>query len=121
MVVDVAAGASTQFEGVYTYSAGTLVPVTIKGTPFTGLFAYGGSVGHLDGEACNRRGTVVISGALAKGSLGTRYKVVRRFFRPGTGVLKYRPRRTQRKTLSPAALQRLREFSGAPFAGCPIA
>jgi hypothetical protein len=119
VVIDVAAGASTQFEGVYTYSAPGLTPVTATGTPFNGLFAYGGSVGHLDGEACTRRGTVVISGATERGVSPVRYKVVRRFFRPGAGVLIYRPSLTQRKVLRLRKLQRLPEFFGAPFAGCP--
>jgi hypothetical protein len=119
VVIDVAAGASTQFEGVYTYSAPGLAPVTATGTPFDGLFAYGGSVGHLDGEACTPRGSIVISGATERGVSPVRYKVVRRFFRPGAGVLIYRPSRTQRKVLRLRTLQRLPEFSGAPFAGCP--
>jgi hypothetical protein len=119
VVIDVAAGASTQFEGVYTHSPGGLAPVTVRGTAFNGLFAYGGSVGHLDGEACTGRGTVVISGATENGVSPVRYKVVRSFFQPGAGILRYRPSLTQRKILRLRTLQRLPEFSGAPFAGCP--
>jgi hypothetical protein len=116
IVVDVAAGASTQFEGVYTLSEGKLISLRLKGggVPFDGLFAYGGSVGHLDGEACTQRGLVVISSAVERGTV--RYKVVRQFFRPGVGVLKFR--RTARGVLRRGALRRLPEFSGPPFAGC---
>jgi hypothetical protein len=121
VVIDVAAGASTQFEGVYTFSERNLVTLMVKGVPFSGLFAYGGSVGHLDGESCTRRDKVVVSSATAKGATGTRYKVVRRFFRPAMGALNYAHGRTQRESLRLSGLAQLPEFSGPPFAGCPSA
>jgi hypothetical protein len=121
IVIDVAAGASTQFEGVYTLSQGDLVSLTVKGAPFSGLFAYGGSVGHLDGEACSQGGEVVVSSATFKGPSGTRYKVVRRFFRPAVGALQYIRGRTQRQLVRLSQLPGLPEFSGPPFAGCPSA
>jgi hypothetical protein len=116
IVVDVAAGASTQFEGVYSHLQASLVPLTLRGgvSPFDGLFAYGGSVGHLDGEACTRGGLVVVSSASAKGTV--RYKLVRRFFRPGVTTL--RLVRTKHEVVRRTALGRLPEFSGPPFAGC---
>ena len=118
VVVDVTAGASTQFEAVYGYRAGRLAPVGLKGFPFNGLYPYGGSVGHIDGEACTDRQLVVISSAVPVGVSGRRYRVVRRFFRPAPGVLVYQPKRTQRKVLPAGAVSRLREFSAGPFGGC---
>lgn len=119
IVVDVTAGASTQFEGVYTVLAGRLVPVMVTGTPSQGLFAYGGSVGHLDGQACTPGGSVVISSAVVVGPSGVRYRVVRRFFRASGNLLTYEPDRTQRRDLRLSAMQHLPEFFGAPFARCP--
>jgi hypothetical protein len=116
IVVDVTAGASTQFEGVYTYSEGKVVPLRVSGFPFTGLFPYGGSVGHLDGEACTS-GMVVVSSAVASGP-GLRYAVVRRFFHPGDGDLVLAGSLTEHRVLRPPSLTGLPEFSGAPFAGC---
>ncbi|MEA2506495.1 MAG: hypothetical protein QOH48_1113 [Actinomycetota bacterium] len=117
IVIDVTAGASTQFEGVYTYSEGRVLPLAVTGIPFTGLFPYGGSVGHLDGQACTS-GMVVVSSALVTGPTGLRYAVVRRFFRPGDGELLYAAGRTQHLSLRSAALSTLPEFSDGPFAGC---
>jgi hypothetical protein len=117
VVIDVTAGASTQFEGVYTYSGGRVQPLAVTGIPFTGLFPYGGSVGHLDGQACTS-GMVVVSSALVTGPSGLRYAVVRRFFRPGDGGLLYAPNLTQHLFLRSTALSALPEFAGGPFAGC---
>ena len=68
ILVDEAAGASTQFVGVYVISDGDLVEVTVDGTLPSGsvaetsdLFAYGGSVGHLDAVDCADEGIVVSS------------------------------------------------------------
>jgi hypothetical protein len=118
IVIDAAEGASTQFEDVFTFENGVLVPMTVQGAPFTGSFAYGGSVGHLDGVACAPDGTIVISSATPKGFSGRRYAVVRRFFRPDGSVLRFEPTRTRHRLVSPAALVRLPEFTGGPFAGC---
>jgi hypothetical protein len=119
IVIDVTAGASTQFEGVFSVLAGRLLPVTVSGTPFPGLFAYGGSVGHLDGQACTPGGAIVISSAVVAGPSGTRYRVVRRFFRASGNLLTYERDRTQHRDMSVSEMQHLPEFFGAPFARCP--
>jgi hypothetical protein len=118
IVIDVNAGASTQFEGVYTYSGGELTQLQVIEFPFTGLFAYGGSVGHLDGQACTSDRSVVVSSAVPKASSAIRYAVVRRFFIPAAGQLVYEPARTQHLVVKPASLSKFPEFSGPPFSQC---
>jgi hypothetical protein len=120
IVVDVGAGASTQFEGIYTYRGSTLAPLAIQGAAFDGLLPYGGSVGHLDGQACTPDG-VVVSTALVKGVAGVHYSVLRKFFRPVDGGLIYEPSRSEHLVVPARALQKLPEFAGGPFAGCPAA
>jgi hypothetical protein len=116
MVVDVAQGASTSFVEVLTFSEGRPAPVRpapLSGIP-AGLFAHGGSVGHLDAVDC-RRGLVMVSSAVAR-SRG--YLVTRRFMEPQGRRWSLRPSLTQRNTIRPQQIGRFGEFSAPPFANC---
>jgi hypothetical protein len=116
IVVDVAQGASTSFVEVLTFSQGRPAPVRpalISGIP-AGLFAHGGSVGHLDAVDC-RRGLVMVSSAAAR-SRG--YLVTRRFLEPHGSRWLLRPSLTQRNTIRPQQIGRFEEFSAPPFASC---
>ena len=126
ILVDEAAGASTQFLGAYVFSEGDLVEVTVTGTlpssSVTGtsdLFAYGGSVGHLDAVDCVEEGIVVSSATpstdgdeQAEGI----YIVERHFFVFDGATLQ---REDVAKEKVPVdQLARLPEYGGTPFGSC---
>jgi hypothetical protein len=116
IVVDLAQGASTSFVGIITLASGRLRMVRSSGLSgaHDNLFAYGGSVGHLDAADC-RRGLVMLSSAVAQAS---GYRVTRRFLDPHRTGWPLRPSLTQRNTIRPQQIGRFEEFSAAPFASC---
>ena len=116
VVVDVALGASTAFVGVFSMASGRLESVRLPRLPNipTGLFAYGGSVGHLDAVDC-RRDLVMISRAVAQ---GRGYEVTRRFLEPRAARWRLRGSLTERSSIRPQHIARFEEFSAAPFSSC---
>lgn len=117
IVVDLVAGASTQFAGAFTMGGGPLERVEIAENSAAGddLFAYGGSVGHLDGVDCVAGGGVVVSSAVPR---GVRYLVERRVLVLDEGEL--RAIETERVRAPFEDLrERFPELGGAPFANCP--
>ena len=122
VAVDVHAGASTVFLAVFDAAAGGLIRVRAAGGLGRGeLFAYGGSVGHLDGIDCASEqspaaGTVVMSSALAAGE---GYVVRRSFYELVDGVLEHRPELRERLDVEPEDLGQFAELGSAPFSSCP--
>lgn len=119
VVVDLLAGASTVFAGVFTLGSGELAQLRVAGARDAAddLFAHEGSVGHLDAVDCGPRGTVVVSSASPKGA---RYQVRRRSYEARAGVL--RPNRSKDETAVVALdrlLRRFPEFATPPFTSCP--
>ena len=125
VLVDEAAGASTQFVGAYVYSGGDLVKVDVSGTGATDegsgdLFPYGGSVGHLEAADCAPDGRLVVSTATpssngADAAEGI-YVVQRRFFVFDDAALDLDE--TVRTKLPIDDLTRLPEFGAGPFGSC---
>lgn len=116
VVVDVAAGASTAFVAVFSRSSGRLASVRLPRLPNVppGLFAHGGSVGHLDAVDC-REDLVMVSSALAE---GRGYSVTRRFLEPGPGRWRLRAALAEKSSVRPSQIARFEEFSAAPFSSC---
>lgn len=122
VVVDEAAGASTQFVGLYTFDGGDLKRVTISGgtkseiaSGTTDLFPYGGSVGHLDAVDCSEQGGVVISSATPS-STATVYDVTRRFYSLSGTKLKLDDEKSASVPID--QLNRFPEFAAGPFGSC---
>ena len=116
IAVDVAAGASTQFVALFTMAGGSLQQVT-RDNPFEGehIFAYGGSVGHLQGVDCLERGVVVDSIALPREDF---YDVVRQVMRWQEAHL-HLEETTQHKAASiNEMIRRWPELGSPPFASC---
>ena len=119
VVVDLLAGASTVFAGVFTMGSGELAQLRVASDQAAtdDLFAHEGSVGHLDGVDCGPRGTVVVSSAFPKGA---RYEVRRRSLEARAGVL--RAERSSKEIVVVALdrlLRRFPEFATPPFSSCP--
>jgi len=116
-VVDIAAGASTQFVGVFTVREGELVRVEIEGqpSPVGALISYGGSVGHLAAVDCAGTGRVVLSNARPRGSS---YLVTRRFYDARKAVWVLERGAGTRSQVPFRRIGSLPEFSAGPFFGC---
>jgi len=106
VVVDLEAGASTSFAGVFSFGGGS--PARLGGPGGSSsvtrdLFAYGGSVGHLEGVDCAGEagsGRIVVSTAVPRGD---RYLVTRRFFQTEDSKLRPAGRaQTTPRRLAPA-------------------
>jgi hypothetical protein len=119
VVVDINAGASTGFAGVFSAGEGDLARVTVEGDePATNdLFAYGGSVGHIDASDCTEDGFVVRSTATVRQG-GDVYDVVRRFYIPAGTTLQPNTALTERTTRTLEQLTAFPEFAVAPFTNC---
>jgi hypothetical protein len=118
IAVDLVAGASTQFVGLFTMTGGELARVEVEGDEFPAddLFPYGGSVGHVDASDCaGEPGTIVISTATPKGD---DYQVTRRFFRFQGSTPRVEPSSTERDRVAFEELGRFPEFRSSPFGGC---
>ena len=117
VVVDLTAGASTVFSGVYTHREGSLVQLAIEGSegPAKDLFAHGGGVAQVHAADCDLDGSVVISKATLS---ARRYNVTRRTYEvSGTTLV---PSKTARRKVLPRRLPaRFPEFLMPPFASCP--
>jgi hypothetical protein len=115
VILDEATGASTQFVGVYRITAGGLV--WVRSRESHGLFAYGGSVGHLEAIGCAAEGMIVASSAIpAADESGETYKVRRRIFSLSTGKLE--PEKTEHHSISIHDLERFPEYRTSPFGNC---
>lgn len=118
VVVDVEAGASTEFVSVFSDVDSSFVALTLPkeapGSP-KDVFAYGGSVGHLDGVDCAPDGGIVVSFATPSGQS---YRVVRHFYSVDKASLKPDDARDQTTTSTFAGLDRFPEFAAAPFGSC---
>lgn len=126
VVVDEAAGASTQFVGAFVLAGEELRRITIAGDPEpetapggSDLFPYGGSVGHLSAVDCTEDG-VVISAATPgtePGDAGTgNYDIERRFYTLDGSVLKKGDVEVHHVPID--QLERFREYAAGPFGSC---
>ncbi|HVF53878.1 MAG TPA: hypothetical protein VNC78_09780 [Actinomycetota bacterium] len=116
IVVDMGAGASTQFAGLFTYEAGALVQIEVRGGDPNDLFAYGGSVGHVEAVDCTQDGLVVVSAALPQAD---EYLLTRSFFAADGALLLPLRGEEQRIRIRLEELDRYPEFAHSPFGGCP--
>ena len=118
VVVDVLAGASTQFVSVFTVVDGRLEPMSAPGVQTAGgvtTFPYSGSVGHLDGEDCTTDGHIEIVSASPKGN---KYDVHRHVYSAQGAELKPLPSFDRTTTMTFSELSRLPGFASAPFGDC---
>ncbi len=126
ILVDEAAGASTQFVGAFVFADGSLSRITVPGGggssfPELGdLFPYGGSVGHLDAVDCAEDGTIVVSTAVPGRSQEDLengiYTVERTFFRLDGAEL-HKEGKT-REQVPVGDLEQYPEFAAGPFGSC---
>lgn len=125
ILVDEAAGASTQFVGAFVHVDGDLERVTARGGvspeagPFQDLFAYGGSVGHIEAVDCSTEGVVVstaVPSGEAAGGGSVAYEVERRFFAFDGAVLE--EEQSETKTVRIEELDRFPEYAAGPFGSC---
>jgi hypothetical protein len=117
VVVDMLAGASTEFVAIFSMGGGGLEQLTIAGDDEYGdLFPSGGSVGHLEASDCTTGppGTVVVSLAVPQ---GRRYEVTRTFYLTQEGMLR-RDRVERDRIRDPQDLESYQEFLGTPFGTC---
>jgi hypothetical protein len=118
VAVDLVAGASTQFIGLFTMTGGELARVEVEGDEFPtdDLFPYGGSVGHVEASDCaGAPGTIVISAATPRGD---DYQVTRRFFRFRGSTPTVELTSTERDRVAFEELGRFPEYRSSPFGGC---
>jgi hypothetical protein len=127
VIVEELVGASTQFAGVLVVEDGSLVRLT---RPETGggsvasvqhLFAYGGSVGHLEAVDCLGEGRVVTSVAvpdLRPADTEDMYEVTRVVLAAEGAALSVVER--ERTRVAATELQTLPEYRGSPFGSCPV-
>ena len=115
IVVDVSAGASTQFAAVFTVVAGRLSRVTVPGASNPLSFAYGGSVGHVAGIDCQSDGRIVISSATPRRA---RYRLTRRFADARGTEWGLDRAATERVLVSLKGLRAYPEFVRSPFGSC---
>jgi hypothetical protein len=124
IVVNIETGASTQFVGLFTLTDEGLERMTIDGRgpgPFpTGedLFAFGGSVGHMEAVTCIASNIVIVSAAVPSGSTAERYEVERRFFLVEGTTLRLDEGSIERHTVPGSQIDRFPEFERSPFVGC---
>ncbi|HEY7875253.1 MAG TPA: hypothetical protein VIG64_09030 [Actinomycetota bacterium] len=122
IVVNLAAGASTQFVGAFAVAGGTVERLATAGDQASAgspdLFASGGSVGHLEAVDCTTDGEVVLSSAIPKGN---RYQVTRRFFTPNGATLDLNVETSRRLVVTSNELEDFPEFGASPFGTCPSA
>lgn len=121
VAIDAHAGASTVFLALFDASGDALVRIAARRGPGRGeLFAYGGSVGHLDGIDCASEqgpaaGGVVIASAVPRGE---RYLVRRSFYELASGVLEHRAELSERHLVEADDLGQFAELAPVPFSSC---
>jgi len=121
LVVNMAAGASTLFAGVFVFTDGSLEQIQIEGSqpPVENLFAHGGGVAQLSAADCGSDGDVLVSTAMAE---GRRYRVDRYTYEFDDGVLARDQAKDEIRTVMPQSIPRsFPEFAGPPFSSCPDA
>lgn len=116
IVVAVAAGASTEFFGIFTWSVERLERLEVPSGRFGSLFPSGGSAGHLDASDCADERELVISSATPSGDA---YRVVRQFYELRSGRLE--PADRQRLEVGADRIAAFEEFATTPFGSCPPA
>ena len=117
VVMNMVAGASTQFAGVFTAADG--VPQRLRfeqPTEFGDLFPTGGSVGHLEASDCVGPGAIVISRAVPQGD---EYKITRTAYVVVDGLLTPQEEGVKTARLPIERLDRFPEFRASPFGSCP--
>lgn len=125
ILVDEAAGASTQFVGAFVFVEGDLERVTAEGGiaegtgSFDDLFPFGGSVGHIEAVDCVGEQVVVSTATpssdqdeMAEGI----YEVERRFYEFDGATLERID--TERVDAPVDQLDRFPEFGTSPFVSC---
>ena len=116
IVVNVAAGASTQFVSVYTFEGAALIEVSFEnaaGDKTSGVFGFGGSVGHVEAVDCVADDRVVVSSATPK---GRRYALSRLFLDPLGAA--WSAVGAERSIGSLRQVTNNPEFAGSPFLNC---
>lgn len=127
ILIDEAAGASTQFVGAFVYIGDSLQRVTVEGgvesesAPQVGnLFPYGGSVGHIEAVDCAGEGSVVISIATPSSDRSDAeegiYDIERRIYLFDGAVLERQEIENHRVPVD--RLNRFPEYSSSPFGSC---
>lgn len=115
IVVNVTAGASTQFVSVYTFDGTRLLEVSYEnsfGDEAAGVFGFGGSVGHVEAIDC-LADRVVVSTATPK---GRRYALIRHLLDPRGAA--WVMAGTERSIGSLRRVTSKPEFAGSPFLNC---
>ena len=119
IVVNEASGASTQFVAAYGWRKGELAPITVPDNS-NGLFAFGGSVGHIEAVDCAKNGDLVLSSAVpapaGEAASEDRYELRRTIYTLQAGEL--RKEETERHAIALADLDQFPEFRLGPFASC---
>jgi hypothetical protein len=121
LLVNMAAGASTLFAGVFVFTDGGLEQIQIEGSqpPLENLFAHGGGVAQLSAADCGNDGAVLVSTAMAE---GRHYRVDRHTYEFDDGVLARDPTSDETRRVKPQSIpQSFPEFAGPPFSSCPDA
>ena len=125
IVVNLEAGASTQFVGVFKLTRAGLEQMSVDGEApgvfggeIEGLLPYGGSVGHLEAVDCAQDGLVVMSVALPVGAGADAYEVERRFFDPSYTGFHLEKDLTEKHTVQGLKVDDFPEFAGSPFLSC---
>jgi hypothetical protein len=117
VLMNMVAGASTQFAGVFTAPGG--VPTRLRfeqPTEFGDLFPTGGSVGHLEASDCIGPGAIIISTATPKAD---DYKVTRTAYVVVDGELSPQEEGVETVRIPLERLDRFPEFQASPFGSCP--
>ena len=126
ILVDEAAGASTQFVGAFVYFDGDLQRITVEGSfgseevpGGADLFPYGGSVGHVEAADCTDDG-VVVSVATPSSEPGDAeegiYRVERRIFVFDGPTLEREDVEVHNVPID--ELERFPEYAAGPFGSC---
>jgi hypothetical protein len=119
IVMNMIAGASTQFAGVYTAGGGNPERLTFdQPTEFGNLFPTGGSVGHMEATDCVGPGAIIISVATPKGD---GYKVTRTAYVVVEGKLTPQEEGASTQRIPATGFDRFPEFQASPFGSCPTA
>lgn len=119
IVVDEAAGASTQFVGVYGIADGRLAWLRLPAGE-GGLFPYGGSVGHLEAVDCSEQDEIVVTSAIP--AAGTQalelglYEIERTFYRRSPRG--WAKSSAEHEKVPLERLEDFPEFAGSPFGSC---
>lgn len=119
VIVDMAAGASTLFAGVFIFADGGLEQIRIEESlpPTENLFAHGGGVAQLSTADCSGDDAILISTAVAE---GRRYRVDRHTYEFDGVSLARNPSKDETQTRSLRSIPRsFPEFAGPPFSSCP--